>query len=122
MTVRDRDQDRDDPLCARLRALPSARLDDVTSSRTLACAEAVLLETGARAVTTRAPAPSSSRISGWLLATALVGWGMLYVWGAVGALARLFPMGPPPAAVTFTAPRPLPGRAPVTVAAAGAFR
>ena len=112
----DRGEDRDDPVLARLRAIPSVRLDDVTASRTLARAEAVLLATGTPAATTKSPTPESSRRSSWLLTSALVGWGILYVWGAVGALARLFPMGPT-APVTLTVPRPPPDRSPMTVAA-----
>lgn len=118
MTRRDRDQDFDDPLLARLRALPSARLDDVNSSRTLARAETVLLAMGPRAATSRAPVASSSRLPGWLLSAALVGWGMLYVWGAVDALARLFPMRPR-AAVTVPAFPAQAGRGPVTAALVG---
>jgi hypothetical protein len=121
MTKRDRDQDFHDPLFARLRALPSAHLDDVTASRTLARAEALLRAMGSRAATTRAPAAAASGISGWLLGVALVSWGMLYAWGAVGALARLFPMRPAPA-VTLTVPPSPSVRGPVTVAVVGAFR
>ena len=119
MTKRERDQDfhephePHDPLLARLRALPSARLDDVNSSRTLARAESVLLAVGPRAATTGAPVASSSPLPGWLLSAALVGWGMLYVWGAVDALARLFPMRPR-AGVTLAALPAQAGRGPVT--------
>jgi hypothetical protein len=111
---RDPDQEIHDPLFARLRALPSARLDDIMSSRTLASAEACLQPMGPQASPTRAPATSSG-MSGWLLSAALAGWGMLYVWGAVGALARLFPTTVP-AAVTLAAPPLRSDHGPVAVA------
>lgn len=89
MKMRDRDPARPDPLLERLRALPSTRLDDVTSARTLARAEALLPDAGRLARAKRRSA--SSWLSRCLLPAALVAWGMLYVWGAVEALTRLFP-------------------------------
>jgi len=91
MKMRDRNDERPDPLLERLRALPSEGLDDVTSARTLARAEAVLPDRGgsARGREARAATPRFTR---WVLSAALLGWGTLYVWGAVDALTRLFPM------------------------------
>jgi hypothetical protein len=88
MTTRDRDPpndrpDDDDPLLARLRALPPARLDDVAAARTLARAEAALAAPAARA-----PVPWHRR---WLVPAALVVWGALYAARAVGELARVYP-------------------------------
>lgn len=83
--------DPDDPLLRRLHELPAARLDDVTAARTLARAEAVLA------------APPAARLRAdrrWLLPAALVAWGTLYVWGAVGELRRLFPTVPAAVALT----------------------
>jgi hypothetical protein len=86
MTKRDREPANDrpaDPLLARLRALPPARLDDVAAARTLARAEAALAPPAAVA-----RARSHQR---WLVPAALVVWGAMYAARAVGELARVYP-------------------------------
>lgn len=66
-----------DPLLERLRRLPGPRLDDVTSARTLARAEAAF-----------SAAPAARR---WLVPAALAAWALLYAWGALREIGRLFP-------------------------------
>jgi hypothetical protein len=81
--------DASDPLMSRLRALPAVRLDDVTAARTLARAESALT-----AAATDVPAARRR----WIRVAppaALAVWAILYVWGAVGALARLYPTASP---------------------------
>jgi len=88
-----------DPLLARLRGLPAVRLDDMTAARTLARAEtalpSVVADVSARRRWSVRFAPPA----------ALALWAVLYVWGAVGALARLFPTAAPPAVALTTPPR-----------------
>jgi hypothetical protein len=71
----------DDPLLARLSRLPRPRLDDLTGARTLARAEAAF----ASAAVARRP---SRR---WPVPAALALWGLLYCWGAVREIGRLYP-------------------------------
>ena len=91
MTTNDRP---DDPLLARLRALPPARLDDVAAARTLARAEAALAAPAA--------ATPATWVRRWLLPAALAAWGMLYAAGAVGELARVYPAAAAGAVASLT--------------------
>jgi hypothetical protein len=72
-----------DPLLERLRQLPRAALDDVAAARTLARTEAAFV--------TPPAAKARAMLPRWSVPTALAMWGLFYAWGAVGALARLFP-------------------------------
>jgi hypothetical protein len=73
-----------DPLLERLRELPRPALDDVAAARTLARAEEEFV--APRAQQQR----RLLRATGWIPA-ALGLWGLLYVWGAVRELVKLFP-------------------------------
>jgi len=73
-----------DPLLERLGKLPRPALDDVAAARTLARAEEAFAVP--RAERLRRPL----RATAWIPA-ALGLWGLLYVWGAVRELVRLFP-------------------------------
>lgn len=71
-----------DPLLDRLRQLPRATLDDVSAARTLARAEASFATT---------PVAGPNLLRRWLAPTALACWGLLYLWGSVRELRRIFP-------------------------------
>jgi hypothetical protein len=73
-----------DPLLERLRQLRRPALDDVAAARTLARAEEVFAAPQAE------PPRRPLRARAWIPA-ALGLWGLLYVWGAVRELVRLFP-------------------------------
>ena len=79
-----------DPLLERLRQLPRPAPDDIAAARTLARAEAAFVS--AR----NAP---RARLVGASVPAALALWAVLYVWGAVGELGRLFPAAPAKPAV-----------------------
>jgi hypothetical protein len=71
-----------DPLLERLQRLPRAALDDVAAARTLARAESVFASP---------PAKARAWLPRWSVPAVLATWGLLYAWGALGELARLFP-------------------------------
>jgi len=71
-----------DPLLDRLRRLRRPAPDDITAARTLARAEAAF------AAARRRPRAALSR---WSVPAALALWGVVYAWGAVRELGRLFP-------------------------------
>src|SRR5689334_21653332 len=75
----------DDPLLERLGRLPRPRLDDVTAARTLARAEAAFASAPGQATVAGAP------LRRWPVPAALALWGLLYCWGAVREIGRLFP-------------------------------
>jgi hypothetical protein len=81
----------------------------VTASRTLARAEATFVAT--------ARTPGGRIWRPGLVPAGLALWGVLYVWGAVGALYRLFPGAPSDVRPTQQAasPRPTPRPAMVVV-------
>lgn len=70
-----------DPLLARLTALRRDLLDDTTAARALARAEAEL----GPPVSLR-----PNRLRPVWVPAALAAWAVLYVWGAIGQLARVF--------------------------------
>jgi hypothetical protein len=84
----------EDPLLGRLRRLPAANLDDVTAARTLARAEAAFA----------AQPPARATRVRWWVPVALSLWAVLYGWGAVRELGRLFPAARAPAVAGV--PRP----------------
>jgi len=71
-----------DPLLERLRRLPRAALDDVAAARTLARAESAFASP---------PAKARAWLPRWSVPAVLASWGLLYAWGAVSELARLYP-------------------------------
>ena len=98
-----------DPLLDGLRRLPRAALDDLRAARTFASAEAAF-------ATRDVPAQRPRR--SWLAPTALGLWGVLYLWGSVRELQRIFPgdshdRGPSPVARTAHAARRLTLSSPV---------
>ena len=97
-----------DPLLERLRRLPRPGLDDVASARTLARAEAAFAAAPARTGTT-----ARARRARWSVPAALALWGVLYSWGAVRELGRLFAAAPagPAVAVSHRGPSDFAARA-----------
>jgi hypothetical protein len=85
-----------DPLLERLRRLPRPALDDVAAARSLARAEAAF---AAAPRTENAPRSGLARWTGGSLPAALALWGILYSWGAVREIGRLFPAAPAEPAV-----------------------
>ena len=75
----------DDPLLERLGRLPRPRLDDVIAARTLARAAAAFASAPGQATVAGAP------LRRWPVPAALALWGLLYCWGAVREIGRLFP-------------------------------
>lgn len=75
-----------DPLFERLRGLRRPTLDDVAAARTLARAE----EAFTTSFTNARPGRGTGRPR-WPVPAALVLWSALYIWGAIGALGRIFP-------------------------------
>jgi len=71
-----------DPLLERLRRLPRPAPDDIAAARTLARADAAF------AAARRRPRAALPR---WSVPAALALWAVLYAWGAVRALGRVFP-------------------------------
>jgi hypothetical protein len=81
-----------DPLLERLRRLRRPALDDVAAARSLARAEAAFAAAPPR--TENAPRSHLARWTRGSIPAALALWGVLYAFGAVREIGRLFPGAP----------------------------